>query len=74
MSYRCGIDPTLARMMGVEPGGPRVKCDSCGLVLNIRDDRPPPKWLLENKPAPGWKMIKTTDGMRTDTCKRCRTA
>lgn len=73
MSYRAGIGPALANRLGVEPGGPRITCDGCGLVLNIREDRPPPSWFLNGRAAPGWKLVKQADGSRTDLCPRCRT-
>lgn len=72
MSYRCGIWEPLASAMGVEPGGPRVTCDGCGLRVVVRDDRMPPAWLLDGKPVPGWTMTKDDDGKRTDLCKTCR--
>lgn len=71
MSYRAGIYGVLA--MGVEPGGPRVTCDGCGLRITIPDNRLPPAWLLVNKAAPGWSLTKDADGKRTDLCKSCRT-
>lgn len=63
----------LARSLGMEPGGPRVICDGCGLVLNVRDDRPPPAWFLDGKPPKGWATTKREDGTRDDRCPRCRT-
>lgn len=71
MSYRCGIDDTLAKLMGEEPGGPRITCDDCGLRLNIREDRPPPAWFLDGKAAPGWKLTRDGD-RRDDRCPRCK--
>lgn len=61
-------------MLGVEPGGPRVTCDGCGLVLRVREDRLPPKWLLDGKAPPGWLLACGSDGARTDYCKKCRAA
>lgn len=72
MSYRCGIEASLASIMGVEPGGPRVTCDGCGARVMVRTDRLPPMWLLDNKAPPGWKMTKDADGKRTDLCKTCK--
>lgn len=72
MSYRCGIGVSLAAAMGVDPGPPRVKCDGCGVVLSIRDDRLPPKWLLDGKAAPGWTLTRHDDGTRDDRCPNCR--
>lgn len=73
MSYRCGLDINLARLMRVEPGGPRITCDKCGLKFYIKEDRPPPKWLLDNKALPKWKLVKYTDGTRLDLCPECKT-
>jgi hypothetical protein len=72
VSYRCGIEPSLARLMDVAPGGPRVTCDACGLCMIIREDRLPPAWIRNGKAPPGWKMTKDADGKRTDLCKTCK--
>lgn len=72
MSYRCGVWGELAKLLGVEPGGPRVTCDGCGARIVVRDDRMPPKWLLDGKPPRGWATVKNADGTRTDTCGNCR--
>jgi hypothetical protein len=72
VSYRCGLEPTLAKLMGAEPGGPWVTCDGCGLRLTIRSDRMPPAWLLDNKAAPGWSLTHDDNGKRTDLCKTCK--
>jgi hypothetical protein len=74
VSYRCGIWEPLASAMGVEPGGPRVTCDTCGTRLVVRDDRMPPRWLLDGKAPPGWLLKRNDDGTRVDTCKTCRKA
>lgn len=78
MSYRSGLGPQLAATMGVEPGGPRITCDGCGLVRRIPDDRLPPAWFLDNRAAPGWKLVRTEDGdggvTRQDLCPRCKVA
>lgn len=72
MSYRPGIGPSLATFLEVEPGGPRITCDGCGLVMNIRENGPPPAWLLDGKPAKGWSLVKSADGSRDDRCPRCK--
>lgn len=72
MSYRCRIDNPLASIMGVEPGGPRITCDGCGVRFNIRTDRIPPKWFLDNKAPPKWRTAKLEDGTRNDWCPRCK--
>lgn len=73
MSYRCGIAPSLAAVMGTEPGGPRITCDGCGLVYRLPENRPPPAWFLDGEAVPGWAMTRTED-KRDDRCKRCRPA
>lgn len=72
MSYRCGVYEPLASMLGVEPGPPRVTCDGCGERIVIRENRMPPRWLLDGKPPPGWRTRKNNDGTRTDWCKACK--
>ena len=75
MSYRCGIGAGLWAY-GLEPGPPRIMCDTCGFKLVIRGDRLPPKWLLDNRAAPRWKLVRTEDAnghvTRVDTCPTCR--
>lgn len=71
MSYKAGVGPGLAKMFGVEPGGPRITCDGCGVVLAISEARLPPKWFMDGKPAPGWRMVRSEDA-RTDLCPRCK--
>ncbi len=75
MSYRAGIGPVFARVMGAEPDGPKITCDGCGLVNRIPTDRLPPKWFMDNKAAPGWSMRRSfdSDGLtRLDLCPRCK--
>lgn len=74
MSYRCAIFDPLAAAMGVEPGGPWVKCDTCGVKLTAITSRHgmPKKWLLDGKAPPGWRTEKHADGTRTDWCQRCK--
>jgi hypothetical protein len=74
VSYRCGIYGQLAAEINVEPGPPRVTCDRCGTRISIRENRLPPKWLLDGKAPPGWQTTKHDDGTRTDLCKACRPA
>lgn len=72
MTYRAGVGPGLARMFGVEPGGPQITCDGCGLVLRIREDRPPPAWFLDGKAAPRWALTRPAEDVRDDRCPRCK--
>lgn len=75
MSYRCGLDVHVARLLRMEPGPPRVTCDSCGArIVVVTGRRGPPRWLLDGKAPPGWRTTKNDDGTRTDWCKACRTA
>lgn len=71
MSYQSGVGPGLAKMFGMEPGGPRITCDGCKAVLAIRDDRLLPRWFMDGKAAPGWKLTRTEEA-RTDLCPRCK--
>ncbi len=64
-------DGRVAAILGEEPGGPRITCDGCGLVLNIRQDRPPPAWFLDGKAAPGWKRTRRDDTL-DDRFPRCK--
>lgn len=72
MSYEAGIGPGLAAMLGRTPHGPRVKCDACGVVLDLSGRRIAPAWLLDGGAPPGWRMVRGEGGKRTDTCGRCR--
>lgn len=72
MSYRCGLDAQVAYMLGVEPGPPHITCDGCGRRLLITARRgQPPKWFLDNKAAPGWRL-DSVNGTREDFCKECK--
>lgn len=75
MSYRCGIGPGF-EAFGLEPGPPRITCDGCGFQLVIRLGMPP-AWLLDNRPAPRWKLERIEDFasgilMRRDWCPTCK--
>jgi hypothetical protein len=71
MTYRPGISPAVARMLGEQARGPGVICDGCGIVRRIHADRPPPAWFLDGKAAPGWRMTRDGD-KRDDRCPRCK--
>lgn len=69
MTYRCGV-----YLPGLDTR-PRVICDECGIVLAIRQDRPSPRWLMDNRAPPGWMLIRreTDEGVwRRDYCPRCK--
>jgi hypothetical protein len=72
MSYRCGISPGVAVLIGEAPDGPRIVCDGCGIVYRIREDRLPPAWFFQGKAPPKWKLVKKVDGMREDRCPTCQ--
>ena len=72
MSYRCGLGADLAKLMGVEPGGPRITCDKCQKKLYINENKLPPKWLMDNKAPPKWKLVRYVDGTRLDLCPDCK--
>ena len=71
MSYRCGIYEPLASVMGVEPGPPRITCDGCGIKHVLRENKLPPKWFLDGKAPPGWRMDKQRE-VRRDYCRTCK--
>jgi hypothetical protein len=72
VSYRCGLDSALAALMGVQPGPPCLTCDDCGRLLLIgANGRRPPKWFLDGKAAPGWRLV-SQGGVRRDYCGTCK--
>lgn len=71
MSYRCGLGPNIAKLLGEEAGGPRITCDGCGLRFDCDFKRAPPKWFLDGKPPRGWAQIRNADE-RLDYCPRCK--
>lgn len=71
MSYRCGLSPEVARMMGTDAGPPRITCDDCGIRKVIGADRPPPSWFLNGNPPPGWRTVRQGD-IRRDYCGKCK--
>ena len=69
MSYRCGIGAGM-RKLGLEPGGPVIICDGCGLEYPVPPW--PPKWFLDHKPPRGWRGLRKHDGTRRwDLCPGC---
>jgi hypothetical protein len=62
--------------IGIANSNPRIECDGCGLVLNIATGwRAPPKWFLDGKAVPGWKMVRreTPNAVeRRDWCPKCK--
>ena len=76
MTYRCGIGLGMAAI-GIEPGPPHVRCDTCGLRISAETNSGRPKaWLLNRKAPPGWLMIRPSDDatQRRDYCPRCKAA
>lgn len=76
MTYRCGIGLGMAAL-GIEPGPPHVRCDTCGLRISAETKAGgPTQWLLKRKAPKGWLMIRPNDDatQRRDYCPRCRTA
>ncbi len=78
MSYRCGVGPGLAAL-GLESGPPQITCDSGGFKLVIRLGALPPKWLMNNRPAPHRALERVEDSasgilMRRDWCPTCKLA
>lgn len=72
MSYRCGLGPELAAVLGTDAGPPRLTCDGCGLRRPAtKSNGMPYKWLLDNRKAPGWRLVKEGDMPRRDYCPAC---
>lgn len=80
MSYRAGIGPRSADVLGCESGGPRVVCDGCGAVKSCENKSGMlARWFLERygtgKPAPGWYRLRTWDEdgdvVNDDRCPKC---
>lgn len=70
MTYRCGIGPGIAAL-GVEPGPPRITCNLCARVLEVREVRGgAPAWLRNGTAPKGWRLVYE-DGHRIDLCPRC---
>jgi hypothetical protein len=70
VTYRCGISG-----FGVERP-PTITCDGCGVRVEIRSL--PPKWFLDGKAKPGWKLVRHEEKpgggfrMRSDYCPECK--
>lgn len=72
MSYRCGIDGSLAKALGVVPGDPRIVCDGCAVVQRVTTRSGlPAAWFRDGRAAPRWEMVRT-DGVRRDYCPTCK--
>jgi hypothetical protein len=72
MSYRCGLDIGMAKLLGMDAGQPRLICDGCGAVRPVtKTNGMPYRWLLDNRKAPGWRMVKRVDQPRRDYCQSC---
>ena len=60
---------------GLGSDAPHVRCDGCGDIAGgVRKDGFPRAWLLDNKPPPGWRMVRRETGgglYRRDYCKAC---
>ena len=72
MSYQCGTGPLLESALGIKAGPPRIICDGCGLVFEVKGGRRsgPPAWFIANKAPPKWKGTRT-DEVRWDYCPAC---
>ena len=75
MSYRAGVSPALAALIGrVGTTNPHIVCDRCGRARGVwRNARSyaPAKWLMDGRPAPGWHGGRREDGTRADVCGAC---
>lgn len=72
MSYRAGIGPRLATMIGADYTDPHVRCDGCGMVKSAYTKRGDmAAWLRNRKAPPGWRM-EVMDDKRLDYCPECK--
>lgn len=72
MSYHCGVDGSLAKLLGVVPGNPRIVCDGCGVARSVaRGNGLLYAWFAAGRAAPRWEMVRI-DGVRRDYCSSCR--
>ena len=74
MSYHAGIGPGMASI-GLAAREPAVRCDGCGAEHIVKPrgaGSVPPAWLLDGKPPPGWRGLRSHDGSkRWDLCPTC---
>ena len=72
MSYECGLCfPATRTDLGVSRD-PAIVCDGCGLRRGVhRAGGIPYEWFINDKPAPGWMLIKE-GSHRRDLCPKCR--
>jgi hypothetical protein len=69
MTYRCASFG-LAAVGLTDCDTPRITCDGCQAVINIRGL--PPEWFLDGKPKRGWSIVRDAEGMRVgDYCPTC---
>ena len=75
MTYHCGVDSSIARLIGAQPGPPRIECDTCGLwyVIEPRGAGAcPPAWFINGRAPRGWRKRTGADGTEKHACPRCR--
>lgn len=73
MSYRPGLSPGAARVIGEQPRSMAIICDSCGFDLSIVSGRSgPPAWFFAGHAPPRWTLERGEDGLRRDTCPACK--
>lgn len=59
--------------IGIPDDDAHIKCDDCGVRRNVRKPSGMPyAWLLDNKPAPGWRLQLDQEGLRRDFCTQCK--
>lgn len=68
MTYRCGVG---AGIPGLEPGEPRITCDSCGAVLTINFRMGPPRWLRDGRAPPKWAIAPLDQYRNLHACPSC---
>lgn len=68
MTYECAIGPGIP---GFPPRSGGLRCDGCGVLRSVTNRHGVPyTWLLENKRAPGWTMVRL-GSKRRDLCPEC---
>lgn len=72
MTYRAGTRGLS--MLGIPDDEPRVICDGdgCRRVLRVNTSHIPPRWLLDGKAPPRWRLARDENGNRRDFCPRCK--
>ena len=69
MTYRCALGPGVAKLLGLpDSPTPRIICDGCGAIHEIRGL--PPGWFLRGDAPPRWGRTGN-EKSRKDLCPEC---